>query len=91
MKITRTIDGHEITIELTEEEMLRARSELYEEYVRETCEENIDLWLEESGRAISPELKRQMVDYLADDFDENMTIDDIEIAMNDCIESNKNQ
>lgn len=91
MKITRTIDGQEIAIEPTEEEMLRARSELYEEYVRETCEENIDLWLEESGRAISPELKRQMVDYLADDFDENMTIDDIEIAMNDCIENNKNQ
>ena len=91
MKITRTIDGHEITIELTEEEMLLARSELDEEYIRETCEENIDLWLEESGRAISPELKRQVVDYLADDFDENMTIDDIEIAMNDCIENNKNQ
>ena len=91
MKITRTIDGHKITIELTEEEMLRSRSELDEEYIRETCEENIDLWLEESGMAISPELKRQMVDYLADDFDENMTIDDIEIAMNDCIENNKNQ
>ena len=91
MKITRTIDGQEIAIELTEEEMLRARSELDEEYVRKTCEENIDLWLEESGRAISPELKRQMVDYLADDFDENMTIDDIEIAMNDCIKNNKNQ
>ena len=91
MKITRTINGQEITIELTEEEMLRARSELDEEYIRETCEENIDLWLEESGRAISPELKTQMVDVLADDFDENMTIDDIEIAMNDCIENNKNQ
>ena len=91
MKITRTINGQEITIELTEEEMLRARSELDKEYIRETCEENIDLWLEENGRTISPELKRQMVDYLADDFDENMTIDDIEIAMNDCIENNKNQ
>ena len=91
MKITRTINGQEITIELTEEEMLRARSELDEEYIRETCEENIDLWLEENGKTISPKLKRQMVDYLADDFDENMTIDDIEIAMNDCIENNKNQ
>ena len=91
MKITRTIDGHEITIELTEEEMLRARSELDEEYIRETCEENIDLWLEENGKTISPKLKSQMVDYLADDFDENMTIDDIEIVMNDCIENNKNQ
>lgn len=59
--------------------------------VRETCEENIDLWLEENGKTISPELKRQMVDYLADDFDENMTAEDIEIAMNDCIENNKNQ
>ena len=91
MKITRTINGQEITIELTEEEMLRARSELDEEYIRETCEENIDLWLEENGKTISPKLKRQMVDYLADDFDENMTIDDIEVAMNDCIENNKNQ
>lgn len=59
--------------------------------VRETCEENIDLWLEESGKTIGPELKKQMIDYLADDFDENMTAEDIEIAMNDCIENNKNQ
>lgn len=91
MKITRTIDGHEITIELTKEEMLRTRSELDEEYVRETCEEDIDLWLEESGRVISPKLRRQMVDYLADDFDENMTVGDVEIAMNCCIKNNKNQ
>ena len=61
------------------------------ERVRETCEENIDLWLEESGKTISPELKKQMIDYLADEFDENMTAEDIEIAMNDCIENNKNR
>lgn len=67
------------------------RDDFYAERVRETCEDNIDVWLEESGKTISPELKKQMIDYLADDFDENMTAEDIEIAMNDCIENNKNQ
>ncbi len=56
---------------------------------REFCEDTINEWLEEKGWKISPELRTDMIDYLTTDFDEEMTFDDIEKAMIDCIENRK--
>ena len=63
MKITRTINGQEIAIELTTEEMLRAYSELDEEYLRE----DIQQWAEDNDKNISEKLETKMVRYLAEE------------------------
>ena len=65
MKITRTINGQEIAIELTTEEMLRAYSELDEEYLRE----DIQQWAEDNDESISEKLEDKMVHYLAEEDD----------------------
>ena len=67
MKITRTINGQEIAIELTTEEMLRAYSELDEEYLRE----DIQQWAEDNDENISEKLEAKMVRYLAKEDDAN--------------------
>ena len=67
MKITRTINGQEIAIELTTEEMLRAYSELDEEYLRE----DIQQWAEDNDKNISEKLETKMVRYLAEEDDAN--------------------
>ena len=67
MKITRTINGQEIAIELTTEEMLRAYSELDEEYLRE----DIQQWAEDNDENISEKLETKMVRYLAEEYDAN--------------------
>ena len=67
MKITRTIYGQEIAIELTTEEMLRAYSELDEEYLRE----DIQQWAEDNDKNISEKLEDKMVHYLAEEDDAN--------------------
>ena len=67
MKITRTINGQEIAIELTTEEMLRAYSELDEEYLRE----DIQQWAEDNDESISEKLEDKMVHYLAEEDDAN--------------------
>lgn len=67
MKITRTINGQEIAIELTTEEMLQVYSELDEEYLRE----DIQQWAEDNDENISEKLKAKMVRYLAEEDDAN--------------------
>ena len=81
MKITRTINGQEIAIELTTEEMLRAYSELDEEYLRE----DIQQWAEDNDENISEKLEDKMVCYLAEEDDANASRwDNIENAYYAC-------
>lgn len=81
MKITRTINGQEIAIELTTEEMLRAYSELDEEYLRE----DIQQWAEDNDENISEKLETKMVRYLAEEDDANASRwDNIENAYYAC-------
>lgn len=81
MKITRTINGQEIAIELTTEEMLRAYSELDEEYLRE----DIQQWAEDNDENISEKLEAKMVRYLAEEDDANASRwDNIENAYYAC-------
>ena len=81
MKITRTINGQEIAIELTTEEMLRAYSELDEEYLRE----DIQQWAEDNDKSISEKLEDKMVRYLAEEDDANAARwDNIENAYYAC-------
>ena len=81
MKITRTINGQEIAIELTTEEMLRAYSELDEEYLRE----DIQQWAEDNDENISEKLEAKMVCYLAEENDANASRwDNIENAYYAC-------
>ena len=81
MKITRTINGQEIAIELTTEEMLRAYSELDEEYLRE----DIQQWAEDNDENISEKLETKMVRYLAEENDANASRwDNIENAYYAC-------
>ena len=81
MKITRTINGQEIAIELTKEEMLRAYSELDEEYLRE----DIQQWAEDNDESIDEKLEAKMVRYLAEEDDANASRwDNIENAYYAC-------
>ena len=81
MKITRTINGQKIAIELTTEEMLRAYSELDEEYLRE----DIQQWAEDNDENISEKLETKMVRYLAEEDDANASRwDNIENAYYAC-------
>ena len=81
MKITRTINGQEIAIELTTEEMLRAYSELDEEHLRE----DIQQWAEDNDENISEKLETKMVRYLAEEDDANASRwDNIENAYYAC-------
>ena len=81
MKITRTINGQELAIELTTEEMLRAYSELDEEYLRE----DIQQWAEDNDESISEKLEDKMVHYLAEEDDANASRwDNIENAYYAC-------
>ena len=81
MKITRTINGQEIAIELTTEEMLLAYSELDEDYLRE----DIQQWAEDNDENISEKLETKMVRYLAEEDDANASRwDNIENAYYAC-------
>ena len=67
MKITRTINGQEITIELTAEEMRKAYYEIDREYLRD----DIQQWAEDNDKNISEKLEAKMVRYLAEEDDAN--------------------
>ena len=81
MKITRTINGQEITIELTAEEMRKAYYEIDEEYLRE----DIQQWAEDNDENIGEKLEAKMVRYLAEEDDANASRwDNIENAYYAC-------
>lgn len=58
MKITRTINGQEITIELTVEEMHKAYYDVEKDYYRE----DIEMWLENNEEEVDDELKYKMLE-----------------------------
>ena len=81
MKITRTINGQEITIELTAEEMRKAYYEIDREYLRD----DIQQWAEDNDKNISEKLEAKMVRYLAKEDDANASRwDNIENAYYAC-------
>ena len=81
MKITRTINGQEITIELTAEEMRKAYYEIDREYLRD----DIQQWAEDNDKNISEKLEAKMVRYLAEEDEANASRwDNIENAYYAC-------
>ena len=81
MKIARTINGQEITIELTAEEMRKAYYEIDREYLRD----DIQQWAEDNDKNISEKLEAKMVRYLAEEDDANASRwDNIENAYYAC-------
>lgn len=69
MKITRTINGQKITIELTKEEMCRAYYDVEKDYYRE----DIEVWLENNEKEVDDEFKDKMFDELVDNYDSNIS------------------
>lgn len=69
MKITRTINGQEITIELTAEEMRRAYYDVEKDYYRE----DIEMWLENNEKEVDGDFKDKMLDELIDDYDSDIS------------------
>ena len=69
MKITRTINGQEITIELTAEEMRRAYYDVEKDYYRE----DIETWLENNGEEVDDDFKDKMLYELIDNYDSDLS------------------
>lgn len=69
MRITRTINGQEITIELTAEEMRRAHYDVEKDYYRE----DIEMWLENNEKEVDGDFKDKMLDELIDDYDSDIS------------------
>lgn len=69
MKITRTINGQEITIDLTTEEMHRAYYDVEKDYYRE----DIEMWLENNEEEVDDDFKDRMLDELIDNYDSDIS------------------
>ena len=69
MKITRTIYGQEITIELTAEEMRRAYYDVEKDYYRE----DIETWLENNEEEVDDDFKDKMLDDLINNYDSDIS------------------
>ena len=69
MKITRTINGQEITIELTKEEMRRAYYEMEKDYYLE----DIETWLENNEIEVDDDFKDKMLYELIDNYDSDLS------------------
>ena len=69
MKITRTINGQEITIELTAEEMRRAYYEMEKDYYLE----DIKTWLENNEIEVDDDFKNKMLYELIDNYDSDLS------------------
>lgn len=69
MKITRTINGQEITIELTSKEMREAYYETEKDYWRE----DIEVWLKNKEKEVDDEFKYKMLDDLIDNYDSDIS------------------
>lgn len=69
MKITRIINGQEITIELTSKEMREAYYEIEKDYWRE----DIEVWLENKEKEVDDEFKCKMLDELIDNYDSDIS------------------
>lgn len=79
MKITRTINGQEITIELTSKEMREAYCEIDREYLRD----DVLQWAEEGDKTIDDELLEDILGELDKSYDSNLgRWDNIQSAYN---------
>lgn len=70
MKITRTINGQEIAIELTKEELREAYQEAEQNYFRE----DILQWAEDHGKTIDDELLENILGELDKNYDSNSSL-----------------
>lgn len=70
MKITRTIYGQEITIELTKEELREAYQEAEQDYFRE----DILQWAEDHRKTIDNDLLEEILGELDKNYDSNSSI-----------------
>lgn len=69
MKITRTINGQEITIELTAEEMRKAYYDVEKDYYRE----DIETWLENNEKEVNDDFKDKMLYELISNYDSDFS------------------
>lgn len=69
MKITRIINGQEITIELTSKEMREVYYEIEKDYWRE----DIEVWLENKEKEVDDEFKYKMLNDLIDNYDSDIS------------------
>ena len=69
MKITRTINGQEITIELTAEEMRKTYYEIEKDYYLE----DIKTWLENNEIEVDDDFKDKMLYELIDNYDSDLS------------------
>ena len=69
MKIIRTINGQEITIELTAEEMREAYYDVEKDYYRE----DIETWLENNEEEVDDDFKDKMLYELIDNYDSDFS------------------
>lgn len=70
MKITRTIYGEEVTIELTKEELREAYREAEQNYFRE----DILQWAKDHGKDIDDELLEKILGELDKNYDSNSSL-----------------
>lgn len=70
MKITRTIYGQEITIELTKEELREAYQEAEQNYFRE----DILQWAEDHGKTVDDDLIEEILGELDKNYDSNSSL-----------------
>lgn len=70
MKITRTIYGQEITIELTKEELREAHQEAEQNYLRE----DILQWAENHGKTVDDDLLENILGELDKNYDSNSSL-----------------
>ena len=69
MEITRTINGQEITIELTAKEMRRA----YDDVERDYYLEDIKMWLENNEKEDDDDFKDKMLYELINNYDSDLS------------------
>ena len=69
MKITRTINGQRITIELTTEEMRKTYYEIEKDYYLE----DIKTWLENNEIEVDDDFKDKMLYELIDNYDSDLS------------------
>ena len=69
MKITRTILGREIAIELTAEEVRKIYYETDREYLRE----DVRQWLEAAEKEFDDKLVEEILDELCENYDDNLS------------------
>lgn len=70
MKITRTINGQEVTIELTPEEMRKAHYEVE----KDCLYEDVRQWAEDAGKELDDDLIEDIVGELDKNYDSNSSL-----------------